>query len=356
MMYRIEDCKMAEDNNTTAKKKKRRTTSKAKPAAVTYVNVNRAKSGYRDKYKKDVDNAVREFSYKIGKESGADLTNEEWKRFFKTVLIPLDKESERKMIDLFIDNRDELNELLILHNTLASNNLAEVYFKKYVKESPTQWVDIDDFKQQALLGLAEGAKRFDPNKYDNKFITYATWWILNKIRKPASEPGAKSFHVSLNSPSHPFDSESTSTLEEVLTPDMLHPLVQQDMEDSSPSSLIDKKRIEENYDMFSYIKNLKSFEKMTGNEAKEMTKYLLSIVENNKKSYDNQQILLYMFRKVFNKCSPMFVGSVEGDKLTSYVDKAAKSKSELLTRLNIDKDEYEVKCNSLIRGGKFSGL
>ena len=49
MMYRIEDCKMAEDNNTTAKKKKRRTTSKAKPAAVTYVNVNRAKSGYRDK-------------------------------------------------------------------------------------------------------------------------------------------------------------------------------------------------------------------------------------------------------------------------------------------------------------------
>lgn len=347
---------MAEDNNTTTTTKKKRRTAKATPAAVTYVNVNRAKSGYKDKYKKDVDKAVREFSYKIGKESGADLTNDEWKQFFKTVLIPLDKESERRMIDLFIENREELNELLILHNTLASINLAEVYFKKYVKESPTQWVDIDDFKQQALLGLAEGAKRFKPYEYDNKFITYATWWILNKIRKPAQEHGAKLQHISLSSPSHPFDSESTTTLEEVLTPDMLHPLMKVDEEDSSPSSSMDKKRIEDNYDMFSHIKHLKSFEKMTGNEAKEMTKYLLSIVEKHNKSYDNQQILLYMFRKVFNKCSPMFKGSVEGDKLTSYVNKAAKSKSELLTRLNIDKDEYEVKCNSLIRGGKFSGL
>ena len=116
---------MEENANTSKKTKKTKKKRKVVPAKVSYVNVNRATKGYRDKYLKEVKKAVKAFAEKIGKqETGEDFTDDEWKLFFKTNLIPLDKASELHMIELFKDNRPELNELLVLHNTKAGENLA----------------------------------------------------------------------------------------------------------------------------------------------------------------------------------------------------------------------------------------
>ena len=83
----------------------------------------------------------------------------------------------------------------------------------------------------------------------------------------------------------------------------------------------------------------------------------MSIVEQNEKSYDNKQIFLYLFKKVFNKCSTLIrdIPSESRNKLTSYISEAAKSKTELLKRLNMDEKQYEATCERLTRGG-YNGL
>lgn len=325
---------------------------------LSYVNVNRTKSGYKDKYKKDVDNALKKYSEQIGKSCENDFTNDDWKRFFKTVLIPLDKESERKMIDLFSSNRTELNELLVLHNTLAATNLAEVYYKKYEKENPTQWYDLDDFKQQALLGLAEGAKRFDLNRGD-KFITYATWWMLNKVRKPKQEKGSNVFHISINKKNDSSDGDNDTSFEDVLTPGMISPDCQTNSTDDEaydPALNIEQRKINESQDLFNSVKTL-NIDKIDKSKVKALVKYLMSIIEVNSSSYQNNQIFLYMFKKVFKKCSNVFEpGSSESSNIVKYVSGAAKSKSELLKRLNIDESKYEKICNGLVKRNWVNGV
>ena len=246
---------MEENANTSKKTKKKR---KVVPAKVSYVNVNRATKGYRDKYLKDVKRAIKTFAEKIGKqETGDDFTNEDWKQFFKTNLISLDKESELHMIELFKDNRSELNRLLVLHNTKAGENIAEVYFKRYMKTSPTKWYDLDDFKQMANEGLVIAAEKFDPSR-GNKFITFATWWMLNRVRKPYQEKGAMETHTSLNSPLSPNDAENTTTLEELLTPEAVAPdwHSPSDGEDGeSGADRMDRLMSKASQDLYNNIKN-----------------------------------------------------------------------------------------------------
>ena len=345
--------------NTDAKPKKKR---KVVPAKVSYVNVNRASKGYRDKYLKEVKKAIGEFAEKIGKhETGEDFTNDEWKQFFKTNLIPLDKESELHMIELFKDNRPELNQLLVLHNTKAGENIAEVYFKRYMKNSPTKWYDLDDFKQMANEGLAIAAEKFDPSK-GNKFITFATWWMLNRVRKPNQEKGAMENHTSLSARIVTNDPGNTTTIEEILTPEAISP----DWHSPSDSEgnengadRMDRLRSKACQDLYNRIKEFSgiSIDSIGKDKAKKMVGYLLSIVEQNEKSYDNKQIFLYLFKKVFNKCSTLIrdIPSESRNKLTSYISEAAKSKTELLKRLNMDEKQYEAICERLTRGG-YNGL
>ena len=344
---------MDESDNTSTKPKRR----KAIPAKISYVNVNRASKGYRDKYKRDVEKAVKEFAEQIGKKNGEEFTPAEWKRFFKTILIPLDKDSEIHMIDLFKDNRPELNQLLVLHNTKAGENIAEVYFKRYMKDSPTKWYDLDDFKQMANEGLVIAAEKFKPEK-GNKFITFATWWVLNRVRKPNQERGAMVNHVSLDSPISNQDSENPTTFGELLVPSELSPDLENSnfVENIDPRETMDKQRTEENHTLYSTIKGFKGnpFDNIDKNKAKEMLGYLLSIVDRSENSYDNRQIYLYLFKKVFNKYSNLLqedISAESRDKLTTYISEAAKSKSELLSRLNMDEKQYELTCKKLTRTG-----
>ena len=348
---------MNKNSSTSNNGKKPVKKRKVVPAKVSYINVNRAAKGYRDKYLKEVKKAIKEFAKKIGKmDTGDDFTNEDWKQFFKTILIPLDKASEMHMIELFKDNRPELNQLLVLHNTKAGENLAEVYFKRYMKNSPTKWYDLEDFKQMANEGLVIAAERFDPSK-GNKFITFATWWMLNKVRKPNGEKGAMENHASLNSPIVVNDPGNTTTLEEMITPDTVAP----DWHSPSDGEAMeggaehmDREIVKTSQDIYNAMKmfNGNPIDNIEKDKARRMMGYLLSIVEQNENSYDNKQIFLYLFKKVFNKCSMMFndIPNECRHKLTAYVSEAAKSKTELLKRLNMNEKQYEMTCQKLTRG------
>lgn len=326
--------------------------TKKKPpkTTVSYVNVNRASKGYRDKYKKDVEIAVREFASKLGKAAdGSDFTPNDWKTFFKTVLIPLDKDSEKRMINLFINDREELNSLLILHNTRASDNLAEVYYKKYMKESPTKWHDLDDFKQMALEGLSIAAQRFDVNS-GNKFITYATWWVLNRVRKPNQEKGAFVNHTSMSAPNNVSDVDNNTTFEDILTPDMISgDYTSLDNSMLTPASELEKMNSEENYDFCSMIKgtSINDISSLDKEKVDEMMKYLVSIVERNS-DYKDKQIFLYMFKNIFKKCSTI-LPMTKARRVIGFLNETAKSKVELLNRLKMDEKSYAKECQRLMK-------
>lgn len=333
--------------------------SRAKPKIKTsYINVNRGKKGYKDKYRKGVEKAMGEFRKTLGKPEDYEFTQQEWKQFFKTFLIPLDRDSEQKMISLFIEDRPELNQLLIMHNTKASDNLAEVYFKKYQKESPNSWYDLDDFKQYALEGLAIAAKKFEPER-GNRFLTFATWWMLNRVMKPYNDKGAMETHVSLNSPANLNDADNQTTLEEVLGPEMIDGSWRYPGSDEisvNPISAIERKNSDDNYNLYADMKRVKmaDIDKMDKDKARQMMDYLVSVVEKNSESYDNKQIFLYLFRKIFTKCVAMFPDPKS--KVNAYLTDAPRSKAELLQRLNIDEDQYKLKMKCLTRGSTYDGL
>ena len=350
---------MTNDTMTFERDMEQTTKQKRKPKATTsYININRGKKGYKDKYRKGVENAMKEFRQTLGKPEDYEFNQQEWKQFFKTFLIPLDKDSERKMIDLFIDNRPELNHLLILHNTKASENMAEVYYKKYQKESPNSWYDLDDFKQYALEGLAIAAGKFDPAR-GNRFLTFATWWMLNRVMKPYNDKGAMDPHVSINAPVNAKDPDNATSLEEVLGPEMLAGGWRYPGSDESsvnPIAAIERKNSEDSYNLYSDMKKVKlsSIDTMDKDKAKVMMDYLVSVVEKNENSYDNKQIFLYLFRKIFTKCYAMFPDPQS--KVNSYLTEAPKSKAELLTRLNMDETQYQATMNKLTRGSTYDGL
>ena len=341
------------------KKKSKRPGKGGISTKTTYVNVHRSERGYRDKYRKGVEMAVKKFKAELGKPEEYELTQNEWKRFFKTVLIPLDKDSEKRMIDLFLPNREELNHLLILHNTGASDNIAEVYWKKYQKESPTKWYDLEDFKQLALEGLAIAAERFNPDT-GNKFITYATWWMLNKVMTPTSAKGARNLFTSLNGEVSPDDGNPTS-LEEILSPASINPAWNSPSTDDNminPAAMIDRRIAEENYDFADAVKKSKtSSDCLDMDKVNRLSDYLLSIVDRRKDN-EGRQILLYVFKKIFSRCSAL-IGESNPDKITrlaSCIQEAARSKTELLDRIHMDEKQYERACRKIVNEGDYDGI
>lgn len=100
---------------------------------------------------------------------------------------PLSKAEEQAMIKKYQNDRETLNQLLILHNLRAVFNIA----KKYKAKTD----DFDGMIQNGFLGLAEAAKRFDISK-KIKFITYAYIWIRKYVLQ---EFYAKNIEIDQNS-------------------------------------------------------------------------------------------------------------------------------------------------------------
>jgi RNA polymerase primary sigma factor len=69
-------------------------------------------------------------------------------------------------------------------NELVESNLS--FVAKVASEYRYLGLPFEDLLNEGNVGLIEAAQRFDPEK-DNKFISYAIWWIRKSILKALSE-------------------------------------------------------------------------------------------------------------------------------------------------------------------------
>ncbi len=86
---------------------------------------------------------------------------------------PLRPEVEKFIIQKVQEGSEAAVNLLVRSNLLFVIKIAYKY--------RNQGMEIEDIISAGNLGLIEAAKRMDPKK-DNKFITYAVWWIRQSIR------------------------------------------------------------------------------------------------------------------------------------------------------------------------------
>ena len=107
---------------------------------------------------------------------------------------PLTKQQERDMIEANIDDRDRINELLVLHNMRLVFKMTEKYKRTCF--------DYDEMIQAGLHGLTIAASRFKLDS-GNKFSTYAAIWI----RKHTLTQFYTKFNTHINANAISFDRE-----------------------------------------------------------------------------------------------------------------------------------------------------
>ena len=79
------------------------------------------------------------------------------------------------------------------HNPEGLRYLVEGNLRFVVKEARKfqgMGLDLLDLISEGNLGLIEAAKRFDPER-ENKFLTYASWWVRQAIFHALAEHGSK---------------------------------------------------------------------------------------------------------------------------------------------------------------------
>ena len=92
-------------------------------------------------------------------------------------------------------SREEERELfakIAQGDTEARNELIEKNLKLVVsiaKRFVNLGLDLEDLIQEGNIGLINAVDRFDPTNFDNKFSTYATWWIRQSITRALSQQG-----------------------------------------------------------------------------------------------------------------------------------------------------------------------
>jgi RNA polymerase primary sigma factor len=90
----------------------------------------------------------------------------------------LTKEEEQSLArDIQRGSREALDELV-------KSNLS--FVAKVASEYRSLGLPFEDLLNEGNVGLIQAAQRFDPTK-DNKFISYAIWWIRKAILKALSE-------------------------------------------------------------------------------------------------------------------------------------------------------------------------
>lgn len=95
----------------------------------------------------------------------------------------LTPEEERKYGHMWQDQKDPEG-----LKRLVEGNLRFVV--KEARKFEGMGLDLLDLISEGNLGLIEAAKRFDPTR-ENKFLTYASWWVRQAIFHALAEHGSK---------------------------------------------------------------------------------------------------------------------------------------------------------------------
>lgn len=96
----------------------------------------------------------------------------------------LTKEQQYEMLRKIKENPEnkEVREQFVYHNIRLVIKIAN----KYSKGNHDQGLDVLDLISEGVIGLEKAIKKFDLSS-DNKFSTYATWWIRQAITRCIQE-------------------------------------------------------------------------------------------------------------------------------------------------------------------------
>ncbi len=97
----------------------------------------------------------------------------------------LDRETERALFLKLRDNSTSLEEKKKIRDTLINSNLRFVFkqAKAYSKNDPESFGELIGAGNE---GLIVGLEKYDPN-CGVKFLTYAGWWVIQRILKEMSK-------------------------------------------------------------------------------------------------------------------------------------------------------------------------
>jgi RNA polymerase primary sigma factor len=95
----------------------------------------------------------------------------------------LTPEEERKYGHLWQDDRNPEGLKYLVEGNLR-------FVVKEARKFEGMGLDLLDLISEGNLGLIEAAKRFDPTR-ENKFLTYASWWVRQAIFHALAEHGSK---------------------------------------------------------------------------------------------------------------------------------------------------------------------
>lgn len=90
----------------------------------------------------------------------------------------MQKYSNEELVEM-IRNSASAEERSLYYGILYQQNRAVIY---RICRRFSSYEDINDLMQEAYFGLCDAVEKYDPIKGD-KFITYAGYWILNRVRK-----------------------------------------------------------------------------------------------------------------------------------------------------------------------------
>lgn len=91
---------------------------------------------------------------------------------------PLSREAERRLACRARAGEDEAIQRLVGAHIGSVVRIARRYRHR--------GIPLEDLVEEGVIGLLEAVQRFDPS-HDNKFLTYAVWWIRRSIVRYLSE-------------------------------------------------------------------------------------------------------------------------------------------------------------------------
>lgn len=95
----------------------------------------------------------------------------------------LTEEDERKLIKMLNSKNKIIKKTAI--DRLVNCNLRLVF--SIANKYQNRGLEIADLFNEGVIGLYKAIEKFDSSKFDNRFSTYATWWIRQGVTRAISE-------------------------------------------------------------------------------------------------------------------------------------------------------------------------
>lgn len=147
---------------------------------------------------------------------------------------------------------------LIEKNSRYVRKKAEVAFNKY----PGVTLELEDLVQEGMIGVVEAAKRFEISQ-DNAFLTYADFWIRQKIARAIISTG-----YTIRLPVHVFEKIVRVTRLRRLYPQLTRDeLIAKMRETTDPDIIISSREINKYFDYAELYLNTVSLNVFVGEDS-----------------------------------------------------------------------------------------